>query len=136
MANDMSEPISTGAAGAIGWKALGGAAGALGIGAAMASIVVMAMTLPKSVREWTVGLISTVIGSLAGGAYVITRFDLLAGIYGGNDVGTLLKLCSVLGVAFACGLPAWALVRAVFLYIERNKDRDALQIVEDVKAKI
>lgn len=132
----MSEPITTGAAGALGWKAIGGTAGALGIGAALATVVVMMMTFPKSAREWAVGLISTVIGSLAGGAYVITRFDLLSGIYGSNDVANMLNLCSVLGVAFACGLPAWALVRAVFLYIERNKDRDAMQIVEDVKAKI
>ncbi len=123
----MSEPISSAAAGAAGFKAIGGTAGALGLGAAVATIVVMLMTPPRSPREWAVGLISTVIGSIAGGAAVIEHFQLQAWMTSFNG------LLAVLGIAFACGLPAWAIVRWVFTYIERSRGKDIAEVAREVK---
>lgn len=123
----MSEPFSGFAAGAAGFKAAGGAAGALGIGAAIASVVVMTMTPPRSAREWSVGLISTVVGSIAGGAAVIEHFGLQAWMH------SFTGLLAVLGIAFACGLPAWALVRAGFTWLEKRQGKDLGELIKDAK---
>ncbi len=133
----MSEPISGSVAGAAGWKIIGGTAGALGIGAAFASVVVMLMTLPKDGREWAVGLISTVIGSIAGGAYVIIKLNLLQSLQPSPDLFSLFfALCSILGIAFACGLPAWAVVRWVFAYIEKQRGKDIVEVAREIKAEL
>lgn len=133
----MSEPFSgTAAAGAAGWKVIGGAAGALGFGAAFAAVVVMLTTEPRSRREWAVGLISTVIGSIAGGAYAIIKFDFLRSVVTApDDLSLFFMLCAALGFAFACGLPAWAVVRLVFNYFAKKQAQgaDVRDIVKDVK---
>jgi hypothetical protein len=135
--NIMSEPITGTAVSVAGFKALGGAAGAASIGAVLATVVVMLMTLPKNGREWAVGIISTAVASLAGGAYVTIKLDLLRGITSATDDITLFfALVQLFGIVFACGLPGWALVRAAFLYMERNRDKDIGQVIDDVKAKI
>ena len=76
--NTMTEPASTtAAAGAAGWKLIGGAAGAAWIGAALATAVVMMLKRPRDAREWAVGLIATLVCSLCGGAFVLLKFGLL-----------------------------------------------------------
>lgn len=123
----MTDPTTSGAAGAAaGWKLIGGAAGALGLGATAATIIVMLMTPPRSSREWAVGLISTVMGSIAGGAAVIEHFGLQAWMSSFNG------LLAVLGIAFACGLPAWAVVRWVFTYIDKRRASDIAEIADEV----
>lgn len=124
------EPATTAAGTAAGWKLIGGAAGALGIGAAIVTVVVMLMTPPRSPREWAVGLISTVVGSITGGAALVEYFHLHAWMV--NFTGLL----AILGIAFACGLPAWAVVRWVFTAIEKRRDQDIAQIVDEVKKHI
>lgn len=125
------EPTSSGAAGAAaGWKLIGGAAGAFGIGASIATVVVMLMTPPRSPREWAVGLISTVMGSIAGGAFVIEHYQLQAFMH------TFNGLVAVLGIAFACGLPAWAVVRWMFNFIERRQGKDIIDVVREVKETV
>lgn len=122
------EPTTTGAAGtAAGWKLIGGTAGALGIGASIATVVVMLMSLPRSPKEWTVGLISTVMGSICGGAFVIQRFSLQ------SWMGDFTGLLSVLGIAFACGLPGWAIVRWIFNFIQRKHDADIAEIAAELR---
>lgn len=122
----MPEPTtSSAAAGAAGWKLIGGAAGAIGLGAALASTVVMLMSVPRSGREWAVGLISTVISSIGGGAFVILKFGLLLPVLGAHtDAELIIALMGLLGLVFACGLPGWAIVRWSFTWIERRRDRD------------
>ena len=121
------EPASSAAAGAVGWKLLGGAAG---IGAGLAAIVAMAMMTPRSPREWAVGLISTVVGSIGGGSVVIQHFGLTSWMT--HYLGAL----SVLGIVFACGLPAWALVRALFTYLERRKDKDLSELAAELRRQL
>lgn len=133
------EPTSSAgaAAGAAGWKLIGGAAGAMGIGAALASIVVLCMTKPKTDAEWIVGIITTVVGSIAGGAFAIIKLDMLHSLQAASDDVTLfMALCTGLGFAFSCGLPAWAVVRGVFAYIRMQEGKTILETASDIKQKI
>ncbi|MCV2365525.1 hypothetical protein LNV23_18915 [Paucibacter sp. DJ1R-11] len=125
----MAEPTSSGAAGLLGWKLIGGAAGFAAGGASLAAVVVMIMTPPRSVKEWAVGLISTVVCSVAGGAWLLHWLgmdDLAAS--GPAGLATLFGLC------FACGLPGWALVRAIFSWMAKRKDKDIAELAGEVRS--
>lgn len=124
----MSEPASSAAGGIFAWKAVGGAAGFAAGGAGLAAIIVMLMTPPRSPREWAVGLISTVLGSICGGAAVVQHFGLHMWFQG------YVGLVAILGLAFACGLPAWAVVRWVFTWIIKRQDKDLGEVIADAKA--
>lgn len=127
----MPEPTSsTGAAGIAGWHAVGGAAGIAAGGAGLAAIVVMLMTPPRSPREWAVGLISTVLGSVCGGAAVITYFDLQ------RWMDTPVGLVACLGLVFACGLPAWAIVRACFSWLIKRNHMDIAELSKDASQAV
>lgn len=118
----MSEPGPLTAAGGVALYKLG----AFGFVAVLAAIVVMAMTLPKTPREFVVALISTVVSSIGGGAFVIRWLEI--GHWAQDDVG----LIGLMGVVFVCGLPAWVLVRALFAWSESKKDRQITEIVDAV----
>lgn len=124
-AQQMSEPITTGAGAAIGWKALGGLAGAAGIGAGVASYIVMTMTKPKDDREFRVSMASTIAGSLLGGAAAVKYLGIE---HWAKDVIGLMGLG---GVMLTCGLPAWLIIRALFHYMEKRKDADITEIIAD-----
>ena len=123
----MSEPASSGAAGVAGWKLIGGLAGVAAIGAGLAAVVVMCMQTPRSAKEWAVGLITTVIGSVAGGAAVVQHFGLQAW------TTSYFGLVALIGLVFACGLPAWAIVRWCFTWMARRRRKDIGEIVEEVR---
>lgn len=127
----------TGAAMVGGAKLLGGAAGATGVGAALAAVVVMLMTLPRTGREWAVGLISTVLASLAGGAAAIIKLGLLTQLQAvRTDTELFFALMGLAGVVFACGLPGWAVVRWVFNWMERRRAADIAEVVAEVRGQI
>lgn len=126
----MSEPISGAAAGAAGWKLLGGAAGAGAIGAGLASVVVMCAMTPRSPKEWAVGIISTVMASIGGGAAVIQHYELQ------SWASTPIGLVAMLGLVFACGLPGWAVVRWLFNYIAKRRDADLGEVADEVRGKL
>jgi hypothetical protein len=127
---NMSEPISGTAAGVAGWKLLGGLAGLGAIGAGLASIVVMSMTRPKSDQEWRVALICTVVGSIGGG-FALARY---LGIqsWAQDPIGFV----GLISIVFTCGLPAWALVRALFVFLDKRRDAGIDEIVKDVKEMV
>jgi hypothetical protein len=127
---NMSEPASSTAAGIAAWKAVGGLATVGAIGAGLAAIVVMCMTPPREKREWAVGIISTVIGSIGGGAGAIQYFNLQAWLH--STVG----LVAVLGLVFACGLPAWAIVRWTFNWMATRHHKDLGQVLNDARNDI
>ena len=127
METKMAEPASSAAGGILGWKLIGGVAGALSLGAALAAIVVMLMTPPRHKREWAVGLISTVVSSIGGGAAAVQYFGIEQWAHTG------LGLVAMFGLIFACGLPGWSLVRAVFTYLERQKDKGIDEMIKDAK---
>ena len=119
----MPEPTSSGVAGAAAFKAAGGAAAG---GALLATIVVMLMTPPRSKSEWAVGLISTVVSSIGGGAMMVEYFKLH------HWVNTPIGLCALGGLIFGCGLPGWAIVRWIFNYIIKHQADSIDQVARDV----
>lgn len=131
----MAEPTSTAAGGIAAWKLAGGLALFAGLGAFLASVVTMCMMTPRSPREWAVGLISTVVSSLAGGAYAILKLGLHTNLPA-DPVSLYLTIVAGLGVVFVCGLPGWALVRWTFSAIEKRRDKDLLEVVAEAKGVV
>jgi len=92
-------------------------------------VVVMCMMTPRSPKEWAVGLISTIVFSIGGGACVIQHYGLEAWAH--KPVG----LVAMLGLVFACGLPGWAIVRWLFNYIEAKRNATLADVVRDVRGR-
>lgn len=108
----MSEPIS-------------GAAGSYAIakfipilGPVLATVIVMCLATPQSRKEWIAALTSTVAMSLFGGSMFVDYFHL--------NFGTM----ATTGLSFACGLPAWLVVRAAFAWMNKNKNKDITQLAK------
>ncbi|VVO85823.1 hypothetical protein PS903_02010 [Pseudomonas fluorescens] len=118
----MSEPGPLTAAGGIALYKLG----AFGFVAVLAAVVVMAMTLPKTVREFCVAMISTTISSICGGAFAIRWLGI--GHWANDDLGMI----ALGGLVFVCGLPAWVFVRAWFKWAEARRDKDLGQLIQDM----
>ncbi len=112
---------------AAAYKAIGGSAVAAAGGATLAAVVVMLMTPPRNAREWTVGLISTVVSSICGGAITVEYFQLHHWAF------STMGLYAMGGLIFACGLPGWAIVRWLFNFIEERRDSSIDQVAKDVK---
>lgn len=107
---------------------------AVGAGLTMATIVVMAMTMPRNRCEFFVALLSTVASSIFGGAWVIQYFELMHYVgAAGNDLELFLWLGKLGGIFFVAGLPGWIVIRASFLATERRKDMDIVQIVDEIR---
>lgn len=122
------EPTSSGtAAGIAGWKLIGGLAGLGAIGAGLAAIVVMCITTPREPKEWAVGLISTVMASVAGGSAVVQYLSIQ------HWANSHFGLIALIGLCFTCGLPGWALVRWVFNSIRRREGQGIEQVINDVR---
>lgn len=99
----------------------------LSVGAILATIVVMAITPAKTPQEFIVGMISTLVASLSGGA-AMTRY------FGMTDlVNDPFGLATIGGLFFICGLPGWLLVRAFFLWAKRRQGMDIAELLEDVR---
>lgn len=114
----MSEPITSSAG---GWAI----AKAIPIlGPVLATIIVMCLATPKSKKELLAALTSTVAMSLFGGSMVVEYFKL--------DFGTM----ATTGVAFVCGLPAWLLVRALFAWMEKQKNKDIAELAKAVADEV
>ena len=120
----MPEPASSGVAGAAAFQAAGGVAAG---GALLSTIVVMLMTPPRTHREWAVGVISTVVTGVGGGAMAVQYFGLQ------EWVNAVTGLVALGGLIFGCGLPGWAIVRWVFNFIEKNRDAGIDEVAHDVK---
>ncbi len=118
----MTEPASSAAAGIGLFKLVG-----MISGATLVAIVVMVMAQPTSRREWAVALISTVIGSICGGAAAIQYLGLQQ--WSGTFEGSL----ALAGLHFSCGLPAWVIVRAWFVYAEKRRNATLPEIVRELK---
>lgn len=115
---DLSSAVATGIASKIA---------GLSACAILAAIVVMAITPPRSFQEFVVGLISTVMASLTGGAALVRYMNLTELV---NDP---FGLATIGGIFFVCGLPGWLLVRAFFLWAQRRRHMDIAELLKDAK---
>lgn len=117
----MSESLSAGAGGLAVTKAIPI------LGPVLATVVVMCLAQPKSKREWVAALISTVAMSLFGGSALVTYLKL-------NDwADDIFGLMGITGICFVCGLPAWLVVRALFAWMEKNKEKDVVELAKAVR---
>ncbi|MBK7676189.1 hypothetical protein [Accumulibacter sp.] len=96
-------------------------------GALLSTIVVMLMTPPRTQREWVVGLISTVVTGIGGGAITVQYSRLQ------EWVDSVTGVVGLGGLIFGCGMPGWAIVRWVFNFIEKNRDAGIDEVAKDVK---
>lgn len=119
------EPVSTGGATAI--LKFYGAAIMVTLAVAMVAAVVLMTRMPRSPQEWAVGLICTVVSSLAGGSFIIMKWSLhswVADIWGMITLG---------GFFFVCGLPGWAIVRWIFNYIDRQEGKTIIEVIKEIR---
>lgn len=123
----MEPTTSTGAAGMAGWKLIGGLAGLGAIGAGLAAVVVMCITTPRDPKEWAVGLISTVMASVAGGSAVVQYMGIQ------HWANSHFGLIALLGLCFTCGLPGWAVVRWTFNAIRKRDGKGIDEIAQEVR---
>ena len=94
---------------------------------ALVAAVVLMTRMPRSPQEWAVGLICTVVSSLAGGSFIIVKFALhswVADIWGMITLG---------GFFFVCGLPGWAIVRWIFNYIDKQEGKTIIEVMKELK---
>lgn len=121
----MTEPATTAAGGFALGKML-----FPGLGALAVVVVVMAMTLPRTPREWVVALICTLVVSLSGGAALIQWL----GVAGWS--ATFDGQLALGAFHFVAGLPAWVVVRGWFAYAEASKGRSLLEMIREVRSAV
>lgn len=104
-----------------------------GLAAGLATACVILMKKPRTEAEWFVSIVSTVFSSFAGGAAVILHFGLQRWVLVSGPIELFMGMVALIGVAFACGLPGWAVVRWVFNTIARREGMDFPQIIDSFK---
>lgn len=124
----MSEPVSAYGAGAL-LKAYG-AGLIIGLSLVLVYLVVIMTRMPRTRQEWAVGLITTVVSSLAGGSFLIVKFELHLWA---NDIYGMMALG---GFYFVCGLPGWAIVRWVFNFINQRENSNIIDVVREIRDEI
>lgn len=97
------------------------------VAAALGYLVVIMTRMPRSRSEWVVSLITTLVGSIAGGGFIIQHFGL-------HDYATTWAgLCAIGGMFFITGLPFWAIIRWSFNYVNAREDSTIFDVVKEVK---
>ena len=125
----MAEPVSSGAGVAVAIKMYGMwflmviAAFAFTLG----YLVVIMTRMPRSRSEWVVSLVTTLVGSIAGGGFLIQYFGLHEYLL------TWSGLCAVWGIFFAAGLPFWAITRWTFNYVNAREGATILDVGKELK---
>ncbi len=104
-----------------------GAAIAVILAIALVATVVVMMRAPRSPQEWAVGLICTVVSSLAGGSFIIVKYSLHEWV---TDIWGMIALG---GFFFVCGLPGWAIVRWTFNFINKQEGKTIIDVVKELK---
>lgn len=97
------------------------------LGPMAASIVVILMTPPATIRQFAASLISTVFCSIGLGAWVITRY-----FAPGMSVDTTGAALAG-GIYFVCGLPGWFLVKALFLTMEKQRNKSIFDLIKSIR---
>ncbi|MDW7493521.1 hypothetical protein RZN21_30415 [Klebsiella pneumoniae] len=93
----------------------------------LVAAVVLMTRMPSSPQEWAVGLICTVVSSLAGGSFIIVKWGLHEWV---TDVCGMIALG---GFFFVCCLPGWALVRWIFNFIDKQEGKTIVEVIKEFK---
>lgn len=101
--------------------------GIMTLSAALVYLVVVMTRMPRTRSEWVVSLITTVVGSIGGGGFLIQHFELH------HYLLTWSGLCAVGGMFFAAGLPFWAIIRWTFNYVNAREGATILDVAKEVK---
>lgn len=121
----MAEPMSSGA-GAVAIKMYGLAA-IIAVVIALGYLVVVMTRMPRSRSEWIVSLVTTVIGSIGAGGFIIQHFSM-------HDYSTTWAgMCAIGGIFFVTGLPFWAVARWFFKYVNDSEGKNILEISKEIK---
>lgn len=110
--------------------------GTAGIGlvaAILAMAVVFMARMPRSPKEWAVGLISTVVSSLSLGSAVVVKFGLLDWARASDPFESWVGMVAIGGVVFSCGLVGWAIVRWSFNWINAREGKQLDEVLQDAK---
>lgn len=120
------EPVSTSGLTAI--LKFYGAAIMVTLAVALVAAVVLMTRMPLFPQEWAVGLICTVVSSLAGGgSFIIVKWGLHEWV---TDVWGMIALG---GFFFICGIPGWALVRWIFNFIDKQEGKTIVEVIKEFK---
>ncbi len=121
----LMEPVST--SGFTALLKLYGIAIMVTLAVGLVAAVVLMTRMPRSPQEWAVGLICTVVSSLAGGSFIIVKWGLHEWV---TDVWGMIALG---GFFFVCGLPGWALVRWIFNFIDKQEGKTIVEVIKEFK---
>ncbi len=129
----MAEPISSSAAAYIKMFGVGLI---LTLAILFVNAVVLMTRMPRTRQEWAVGLISTVVSSLALGSAVIIKLGLLTWIRVTDPVEMWVGMVAIGGVLFTCGLPGWALIRWTFNFINAREGATIIDVIKEIKDEV
>ncbi|CAI3123406.1 putative membrane protein [Acinetobacter baumannii 1598530] len=119
------EPVST--SGLTALLKFYGAAIMVALAVGLVAAVVLMIRMPRSPQEWAVGLICTVVSSLAGGSFIIVKWGLHEWV---SDIWGMMALG---GFFFISGIPGWALVRWTFNFIDKQEGKTIVEVLKEVK---
>ncbi|MFW1953315.1 hypothetical protein [Acinetobacter beijerinckii] len=102
----------------------------LAVAAFLSYLIVVMTREPRSRKEWVISLVTTLVGSIAGGSLVVQRFGLHE--WSSNWFG----MCALGGIIFCCGLPFWAIVRWTFNYINTHEGSTIIDVFKEVKKEV
>lgn len=125
----MAEPVSSGVGVAAAIKVYGMVIllAIVGVAVALGYLVVVMTRMPRTRSEWVVSLVTTVVGSIAGGGFIIQRFGLH------EYATTWAGLCTIGGIFFITGLPIWAIARWWFNYVNARENATIIEVGEELK---
>ena len=121
----MAEPVSSGV-GAAALVKIYGLLTILAVATFFAYLVAVMTRVPRTRQEWVVSLVTTVVGSVAGGSLVVQRLGLHD--WSSNWFG----MCAIGGIMFCCGLPFWAIVRWTFNYVNARENSTIVEVAGEV----
>ncbi len=122
----MTEPVST-IGGLVAFLKAFGMTIIITLCVTLVAAVVFMTRMPRSPQEWAIGLICTIVSSLAGGSFIIVKLGLHEWV---TDIWGMIALG---GCFFICGLPGWAIVRWTTTFIAQREGQNILDIAREIR---